>query len=172
MFDLTNVSNIVVGSVVSIGAYILAHKAGIISFIRKEAPVVAQVAQSVASLPGAKLVEVELHQKLNDTEAKFRDSELGRLAAVALNYTAKDLHELSDVQLNALAIKISTQVPKEWNVSEAQIVEALRLAQKASDAIAADPVVVAADAFTEQKAQAVQQRQVDTIGEQTQQTPA
>lgn len=146
-----DVINGIISGIVTVAGLFGLHKAGLIDWLKKEAPVIVEVANEIIHTPGAKIVETELHHKVDELTKKFQSSELGRLVAEALNYTEKDWEQLSDDQKKALILHISTLLPNEWHFTKAQIEEAFVLAQKASDIVGKLPIIQSADQFTSEQ---------------------
>lgn len=159
MFDITTLINdvILLGGFGGIVRWAVKNKGSIL----KVGEEIVQGAVALEKTSVGKVIEGELHLKLDAVTKQFRESEIGHLAAVALNYTAKDWGELSQVQKDALCLHLSTALPGEWNVSKADIEKAFEAVQKAADIVAGLPVIQSADKFTEE-AKAIESKPVET----------
>lgn len=157
MFTFNEAAVALGSSLISVAMYIGAHRAGIISFFKKEAPAAVgvlettfHVAEGIAELPLAKTIEADLRHKLNVEQGKSQESEIGRIAGAALNALEADLKGLSNEQKTAILLEIGKLLPAEWNVSKADIEKALTEVQKLSDTIAAARSIVLANQFTQE----------------------
>ncbi|UOF90746.1 hypothetical protein LSG31_00240 [Fodinisporobacter ferrooxydans] len=163
MYDYTQLINDVVAAGLAVSGIVGLARKGKLNFgvIKEVAKDVAVVAEDAVKIPAIAAVKTELEHKLSGVMDDLKKSELGRLAAEALNYTEKDLKDLSDDQKKALVFYVQSALANKYNVTKDEIEKALELAQQASDAIADSPLVKAADAFT-----------AELQAPQTQQTPA
>lgn len=95
-------------------------------------------------------VKLELEKAQHDIEkltGQLKGSELGKVTATVLNAFSETLDQLSTTQKEAVILQISNMLPKEWNITKAEIESALDAAQKASDSVAEVPYIKTANQF-------------------------
>jgi hypothetical protein len=122
--------------------------AKVLAFLLKEKGVITQGVDELIHSPAGKVVEAELHHKLNKVADDLTQTQLGKVSAEVLHGVGIALGSLSEDQRKAVILLISTQLP---SVSKGAIEKALAETQKIADAIQQNPLIQSANKFTQEQ---------------------